>query len=218
MSLTNFAATAVLKHLTGVAAYTMPSPYVGLFTAVGTDAGTGFTEVSGGSYARQAASGGSVWGAPTGSDPVTITTSLTIAFPVATANWGTVIAWGLFDAVSGGNLLEWDYLGGYTWLPCYVTAGSPCRIYAVGNNYGQNDTIVFTTKYGGQLPSFVSGNFSSPLTVISPTGSLFTPYLSGAGVNTSTEGSGNVRKIASLTVNANMPTFFFGGALSLSLQ
>ena len=33
-----------------------------------------------------------------------------IEFPECTANWGTVKAFGLYDAVSGGHLLSWDAL------------------------------------------------------------------------------------------------------------
>ncbi|HWO72743.1 MAG TPA: hypothetical protein VNN21_04225, partial [Dehalococcoidia bacterium] len=30
-----------------------------------------------------------------------------ITFPQATANWGTVVAFGIFDASTGGNLIAW---------------------------------------------------------------------------------------------------------------
>src|SRR5579863_10487303 len=51
--LTNYTADNLLNWLTGgVAEPSLPAVYCALFTAVGTDAGTGFTEVSGGAYAR----------------------------------------------------------------------------------------------------------------------------------------------------------------------
>lgn len=50
---TDYTAKALLNYVTGQKTMpTLPSVWVGLFTAVGTDAGTGFTEVTGGSYAR----------------------------------------------------------------------------------------------------------------------------------------------------------------------
>lgn len=79
--------------------------YMALFTAVPSDAGGG-TEVSTGNYARQAiAIADGSWNAPSGT-PSSITN---IATPTWTAvTWsGTVVAWALFDAVSGGNMVLW---------------------------------------------------------------------------------------------------------------
>lgn len=80
------------------------TPYVGLYTSAPTDAGGG-TEVTGGSYARVDTSS-SIWGTPA-SGSVTNSAGA-ITFTTATASWGTVVAVGLFDASSGGNLLAWD--------------------------------------------------------------------------------------------------------------
>jgi hypothetical protein len=87
-------------------AFTPPATiYVGLFTAAPTDAGGG-TEVSGGAYARQAVT----FGAVSGGSPSQISNSSAVTFPVATASWGTVVAFGLFDAATAGNLLAWANL------------------------------------------------------------------------------------------------------------
>jgi hypothetical protein len=78
--------------------YTSPSVvYLGLYTSDPTDADTG-TEVSGGSYARQAIT----FGAP--SNGVTTNTAA-IEFPQATGTWGTIGWIGIEDALTGGNLL-----------------------------------------------------------------------------------------------------------------
>jgi hypothetical protein len=79
---------------------TLAAGHVALFTAVAdAEAGT-VTEVSGGSYARVAL---------TGKFPTATAGNLTndaeIAFPEATASWGTVTHAGIYDAASGGNLL-----------------------------------------------------------------------------------------------------------------
>src|SRR6266704_2435748 len=85
--------------------------YVGLFTtAPTTDASASYTgtEVSGGSYAHvTVASSG--WSAITGGStaPSQISNSSVITFPTPTANWGTVLAVGIFDASTTGNLLWW---------------------------------------------------------------------------------------------------------------
>jgi hypothetical protein len=96
----------VLDHMLRGTAFTPPSTvYVALFTAAPTDAGGG-TEVSGGGYARQSVA----FGAPSGTAPTQIANSADVTFPVATASWGTVVAFGLFDAATAGNLLAWDNL------------------------------------------------------------------------------------------------------------
>jgi hypothetical protein len=82
--------------------------YVGLFSVAPTDAGGG-TEWTGGNYARQAiAQADASWNAPAGS-PSAMTN---VATPTWTAiTWtglpGNIVAWGLFDALTGGNLIGW---------------------------------------------------------------------------------------------------------------
>ena len=76
--------------------------YVGLYTAAPSDTTEG-TEVSGGSYARQAVT----FGAPSG-NPAQIANSSSVSFPVATANWGTVTHVALHSASTGtGNQIAW---------------------------------------------------------------------------------------------------------------
>ena len=92
--LENAVVNAVLRNTT----YTSPATvYVALYTTDPTDADSG-TEVSGGSYARQAVT----FGAP--SNGVT-TNSGNVTFPTATGSWGTITHIGLRDASTGGNLL-----------------------------------------------------------------------------------------------------------------
>jgi len=86
--------------------------YVGLFTtAPTTDASASYTgtEVSGGSYARVAVAS-SGWSAITGGStaPSQISNSGVITFPTPTVSWGTVLAVGIFDASTTGNLLWWN--------------------------------------------------------------------------------------------------------------
>jgi hypothetical protein len=93
----------VIDHMLRNQAFTPPSTvYVGLYTVAPTDAGGG-TEVSGGSYARQAVTlAAASAGATQNSSDIT--------FPTATADWGTIVAAGLFDASTAGNLLAWNNL------------------------------------------------------------------------------------------------------------
>jgi hypothetical protein len=78
--------------------------YVALFTAAPTDSGGG-TEVTGGSYARAAVTNNATnWPAASGGAK---SNGTTITFATPTGSWGTVVAVGIFDASSGGNLLMW---------------------------------------------------------------------------------------------------------------
>ena len=95
----------VLDHVFGGTAYTAPSTlYVALYTVAPTDTGGG-TEVSGGAYARQTAAF-----TVSGTNPTTASNSAAIEYPTATADYGTVVAVGVFDASSGGNLLAYANL------------------------------------------------------------------------------------------------------------
>lgn len=79
--------------------------HVALFTAAPSDAGGG-TEVTGGNYGRQqiTQADGS-WAAPSGTPR---STSNTADVTWSNVTWtGTVVAWGIFDAATGGNLLAW---------------------------------------------------------------------------------------------------------------
>lgn len=102
MSFTNYLEDKVLEHVFGGNAYTAPSTlYIGLFTAAPSDTGGG-TEVSGGSYARKSATF-----TVSGTNPTQASNSADIDFPTATASWGTVTHIGVYDALTGGNLLAY---------------------------------------------------------------------------------------------------------------
>lgn len=91
----------LLNHTLRNVAFTAPATvYAALFTVTPSDTGGG-TEVTGGSYARTAIT----FGAPSPSG--TMSNSADVTFPTATADWGTVVAFGIFDASSAGNLLYW---------------------------------------------------------------------------------------------------------------
>lgn len=104
-SFSTYTETAVLNHLFRNVA--LPSPgsvRVALFTAAPTDAAGG-TEVSGSGYARQPVT----FGAPTAdSGKMKISNSAAVTFTAAGGGIGPVVAVGVFDAATGGNLLAWS--------------------------------------------------------------------------------------------------------------
>lgn len=95
-NLSDYLEDALLDHFLATTAYTAPAAvYVALYTVAPSDAGGG-TEVTGGSYARQAATfDASVNGATQNSSDIDFSN-----MPAC-----TVVAVGVFDASSGGNLL-----------------------------------------------------------------------------------------------------------------
>lgn len=100
-NISTYLADALLGHAFDYASYTVPQPYVALFTTTPTmPAGTGGVEVTGGSYARQSAI--AAFSAPSAGS---ISLSSTITFPTPTASWGSITGIGLLDASTGGNLL-----------------------------------------------------------------------------------------------------------------
>lgn len=98
----------LLDHVLGGSDYTRPGTvYIALFTTAPSDTGGG-TEVSGGAYARASVTNNATnWPAASGGAK---SNGQAISFPTSTAAWGTVVAFGIYDAVSGGNLLYWGEL------------------------------------------------------------------------------------------------------------
>ena len=102
MSFSNTYETLVLQYTFTNASVTRPTAwYLGLFTSAPGEAGGG-TEVSGGSYVREA-----VTCSVTGD---TATNTAAIEWPVATADWGTITHVAVFDASTGGNQIAYAAL------------------------------------------------------------------------------------------------------------
>jgi len=136
-ALTDFAENKVLDAILRAQALGAPATfYVGLFTSAPSDTGGG-TEVSGGSYTRVAVtsslanwsgsqSAGST-AASSGTDG-TVENNIAITFPTPTANWGTIVAFGLFDASTAGNLWIQSTLG----VSKTVNNGDAAPSFAIG--------------------------------------------------------------------------------------
>jgi hypothetical protein len=111
--LSGFGEAAVLAPLTTTA-------YVSLHTA---DPGnTGASEVSGGAYARQ----GPTTFANAGANPTVASNSSIITYPAATAAWGAIGFFGVWDAATGGNFRG----SGAVTTPKLVNSGDTARFAA----------------------------------------------------------------------------------------
>lgn len=113
-SMSDYLENKLIDHLFKATAYTAPvGLYVALYTSAPSDSGGG-TEVTGGAYARVnlAPSSSANWRptqggttAPSTGTTGTTSNAVAVTFPSPSANWGTVVAFGVFDASTSGNLL-----------------------------------------------------------------------------------------------------------------
>jgi hypothetical protein len=287
--LTDYTASRLLNYVSGQTIEpALPSVFLGLFVAVGVDAGTGFTEVTGGAYARVQVAGpvtaagaistaaatitmpnvsGFPWVQPgmsvysatagvivgtiltwvgttltltanasnngsgatdvlnisafsrsTGSQPSALTNNSIITFPAATASWGVAIAFGLFDASTVGNLLLWDFLGNFNWLPFEIPTASNLATVK-GNGFVSNDPVVLTVEYGGTFPTLSTGTFTGytinfVATPATDTVNLDTTTGPATPVVTTSSGSGMIRKIVQQSIPSGVTASFAPAALN----
>jgi len=117
------------KHLFRTGSFTKPTVLaVSLHTADPTDAGTG-TEVLGGSYARvDRPPLDANWSAASATDGLTDNVA-DITFPAPTANWGVITHFGIWDALTSGNLLVHGALG----TSKTVNSGDPAPSFLAGS-------------------------------------------------------------------------------------
>ena len=218
--LTTYGRTQQLNWRTGTSPAAVTTRYLALFTAIGTVAGTGFTETSYTGYSRLSGT----WGSASGSDPDTITTTAAITFGTCTASPGAaIVGWGIYDASTGGNLLEFDYLwaggsaGQGVYVPFTASAASPSVFTVPAHGFSAADTVIVTNEYGGTLPTLSAGSFSGLLNVTSPTTDTFTLTTSGSvALNASSTGSGMLRKVVAQSMVVNLTPSIPAGYLVLA--
>jgi len=130
--LSDYLENKLLDHVLKTAVF---SQSTGLFLALSstnpTDTGTGKTEPTGGSYARIEVAN---WDAAV--DRATQNTDI-IEFVAATAGWGLMSFWAIYDTISGGNMLV------------YGSLSTPKRINSGGIMSFAAGTIVAEFNVGG---------------------------------------------------------------------
>lgn len=181
----------IAELIFGISAFSAPANvYIGLFTAAPSDSGGG-TEVTGGSYARAAVTNDATkWDLIAGN----IENQDAITYATATANWGTVTHFGIFDAASGGNLL-WH---GALTSSSTVNNGGTYRI-AVGDI-----SITFATGVSNYLRDSILNHcfgiaaWTVPATLYTR---LYTSNPTAAGGGTQVSGSGTAYAPEAVTNN-----------------
>ena len=129
-SATDYLEGKIIDHLLGSGSWTKPTAlYVALFITLPNEAGTGGTEVTGAGYARiQCGPGASFWSAPVAGNGISSNLGA-VQFGGPTANWGTLTGFGLYDAVTAGNLLVFAAL-----TPTVtVNNNDPAPVFLVGD-------------------------------------------------------------------------------------
>lgn len=125
----NYTENKIIDLLLRGQPFTPPATlYIALFTAATNDAAGG-TEVSGASYARAAVTanlsnfsgtqGAGTTAASSGNSGAS-SNNVEIPFATPTGAWGNVVGWGVFDALTGGNLLFHALLG----VPQTINSGN----------------------------------------------------------------------------------------------
>jgi hypothetical protein len=100
-SFSDYCENEILDHLFGKDDYAPPTIYVGLSTADPGDGGVGLREPNGDGYTRVPTTEAD-WNVAAGG---LVDNANAIALGPATADWGTLTHFALFDAASGGHLL-----------------------------------------------------------------------------------------------------------------
>jgi hypothetical protein len=193
----------VLTYVSGTGVITL--------TAAASNSGSGSTDslqISG--WPASSASSG----AEPATSPANVTNGAQITFAQATGTgWGTVTSYGLYDAVTSGNFICWDYLGTFKWIPFSATSASPSvlTVDATADAPANGASCVVTQKYGGTLPT-TAGSWAGILTSAGLSGATF-----NLGVNSSTIGGGQFRQVATQAIPGNVTASFSAAQLALSV-
>lgn len=149
----------------------------------------------------------SACGTPTSQGPATSTSGAIITFPQATASWGTITSWGVYDALTAGDLLVWDWLGNDPWFPFSAAAGSSSTFTAPGITAGSpgfanNSSVAATARFdGATLPTGMTAE-----TIYTVAGLSSDTFNVGSGVTGT--GAGLIRQLTQQAIAANV-TFSF---------
>lgn len=201
----------------------LPSVYLALFATMPTDAGTGYAETDYTSYARKGAlSTTTDFAAAASSGPATAANqaALTFATPTGNPTNGDVVGFGAFDSgtIAGGNLLWFDYLGGFDWLPCAVADASTEIISSKAHGYAANDRVVFSAEFGGTLPTGITaGTLYYVMSTSLATDSFRVSTASGNSgpVDITATGACMVRKVTPMTITNGVAPSFGAGQITL---
>jgi len=135
-SISDYLENELLDHCFN-AAYSAPANvFLALSTADPLDTGAGLAEPSGGAYSRATITFGNAASRA-------VTQDAKVTFPQATAAWGTITHYALFDAVSGGNFLAHGTL-------------NTSKVVANGNTPSVATSEVVVSFTAGEISDYLS--------------------------------------------------------------
>lgn len=199
------AANVILNyHVRG----TTPSaltPYLGLFTAYATP-----TEVTGGSYARVAMTTTNFSSVAASN---AISNTVEISFPAASAGWGDVIGFGVWDASTAGNVVRKSFLT--TGVYRLFTALNAGDVFTIpGHSFANNDRVAVLASDGVSLPTGVTADTLYYVVGVSGSTLQLSTTLGGGAVTLTADGAGILVKVVPQTVNSGSTAKFAIGSLT----
>lgn len=200
-------------------AFTGPATHVALFTVAPTDAGGG-TEVTGGSYARKLvnenAGSSPKWKLAAASGGGYLVENLdAISFAQATASWGEILAFAIFDAATSGNMLVWGWLSSLSWL---FTAATDDTFLAPGHTLANADRVILKAQAGSSLPTGVSADTIYHVRDVSGSTFKLAATAGGAAIDITAAGAGEVHKLDPKTITTNDTFTFPANSLDVVLK
>jgi hypothetical protein len=190
LSLSDYLENLLLKLTYGTVAagWTRPAGlntlYIALYTTLPADDGTGGVEVSGGSYARVAVTNNSGF-TVTGNQVVN---AADIVFTDPTLNWGTVVGFGILDAASGGNLLDF---GPFIGAQKNFTAVASTDVFtSAGHGFTDGQRVRQEALPGLSLPGNVTAGVTRYIRDATTDTYKLAATAGGAAMDVSSDGAG----------------------------
>jgi hypothetical protein len=139
MPFTNYLDQKITQLLWSNTTYPVPGTwYVALSSTTPTQgASPNFTEPTVGAYARVAVANNATNWSAISSEPsagYTVQNNTAVSFPAATANWGTMTYFGIYDAATAGNLVGYGALTASQTITTGVTASFAVGALTITNN------------------------------------------------------------------------------------
>lgn len=191
-SKSDYTESNVLKAIYQATAFPLPSGlYVSLHSALTSQANRDAnnathtaTEVTVGAYARALLGPTAANWPISGVAPSTVHNGATITFATPTASWGTIYAFGVYDALTVGNLLYWGDMVGPTQVG-YCTSASPGVISAAAHGLVVNSQVRVWSGANMGLPGLPTGLSDEVIYYVGtvPTADTFTLSTTAANAN-----------------------------------
>lgn len=213
MSKSHWLCERVFNHFYMNQSQSAVTPYAGLLTAVtDQESGTGYTEAAYSGYARQAVTFGNM---QAGGGGRRIDNTSAVTFPQAGDGPTNVIAVGIFDAASNGNLLNTIFLHPTLEPLVCVLEDDATDTFKHGDHpFSNDDTVRIEAIPGsGGLPTGLSAN--TTYYVVNDATDTFQLSTSQGGGAAAVTGPGEclVHPFAAVTINTNDTPEFAANAL-----